>query len=337
MTIKLTGDEFWEQFQEAEEEQLQRDPSDKLDITYKFDTRLSQGWKREIDLREGLSIYIDHHHPHERFSVNFYEMEYKNIVFWFVISGHGQENFAFRSGETLFPVVTGKYYLMGNGLRPQINANYLGAKPYSFVGVYILPSALCSFISSLEKALPENLQHLIGCSTKETYMRCGETQPMMTKVLQQILNCPYRGIVKRTYLESKSIELVALVLDHEITLRQGKNRHTFLKPEQLDKVRYAKEILLRDLSNPPSLESLTQRTGLNDFALRQGFRQVFGTTVFGQLQAHRLEVAKQLLAEQDISVTEVAHRVGYASLPSFTKAFKRKFGITPKAHQKACR
>ena len=48
MTIKLTSDEFWEQFQEDEEEDLKWDASDKLDVVKKFDTRIASGWWRTI-------------------------------------------------------------------------------------------------------------------------------------------------------------------------------------------------------------------------------------------------------------------------------------------------
>ncbi|NEP19942.1 MAG: AraC family transcriptional regulator, partial [Leptolyngbya sp. SIO4C1] len=51
MTIKVTMDEFNNQFQEADEVQLQWDATDELDRIYKFDARFSQGWRREIQLR----------------------------------------------------------------------------------------------------------------------------------------------------------------------------------------------------------------------------------------------------------------------------------------------
>ena len=188
-----------------------------------------------------------------------------------------------------------------------------------------------------EKNLPKNLDHLIRTSSQETYRRSGDTQPMMNTVLQQILHCPYQGMVKRAYLESKVIELMALVLDHEIAIQQGEVKKASLKLEQIERIHYAREILLKNLTNPPSLDELARQAGLNEFLLRQGFRHCFDTTVFGILRERRLELAKQLLAEQDISVTEAAYRVGYASLPSFSQAFKRKFGISPKTHQKNCR
>ena len=71
--------------------------------------------------------------------------------------------------------------------------------------------------------------------------------------------------------------------------------------------------------------------------LKQGFHHCFGTSVFRVLRSHRLEMARQLLAEQDITVTEVAKLVGYASMRSFARAFRQQFGISPKQYQKACR
>ncbi|NEP19134.1 MAG: helix-turn-helix transcriptional regulator [Leptolyngbya sp. SIO4C1] len=336
MTIQLTGKEFDEQFQEADQ-QAQRDPSDKLDVTYKFDARISNGQRRKVYLREGLSLRTDIHQIRDSLRVNFPERICNNIYFRFSLSGQGQELFASRPNEALSPCVAGKYRIVSNGLQPQMIGDYLDTKPYSFLGVYFCPSVLYPFVPSTDGKLPKNLQHLVRSSSEEAYVRSGNIQLMMATVLQQILHCPYHGMIKRAYLESKAIELVALVLDHEIAIQQEDIKKDTLKPEQLERVHYAREILLRDLRNPPSLEELAHQAGLNDFLLKRGFRQAFGTTVFGELRSHRLEMAKQLLAEQNISVAEVAHQIGYASVTSFTKAFKRQFGLSPRAHQKNCR
>lgn len=111
----------------------------------------------------------------------------------------------------------------------------------------------------------------------------------------------------------------------------------FLNPDQLNRLYIAKDVLLKRADCPPSLMELARQVGLNDYLLKRGFRQVFGMTVFGYLQNYRLEKAKQLLAEQKLTVAGVARAVGYASLSSFTHAFQRKFGMNPKAYQQACR
>ncbi|MBW4567884.1 MAG: AraC family transcriptional regulator [Tolypothrix carrinoi HA7290-LM1] len=95
----------------------------------------------------------------------------------------------------------------------------------------------------------------------------------------------------------------------------------------------SKDILIHNLNSPPSLLDLARQVGLNDRKLKEGFLLVFGTTVFGYLQTHRMLQGKQLLAERSLSVAGVAHAVGYTSPSRFCDAFKRQFGITPKAYQ----
>ena len=97
------------------------------------------------------------------------------------------------------------------------------------------------------------------------------------------------------------------------------------------KTSLARDILIRNLDDPPSLLSLAKQTGINSFKLKQGFRQVFNTTVFGYLYAYRMEEARRLLGLGELSVTQVAQTVGYSHPGKFAAAFKKKFGITPKA------
>ncbi|MEH2080075.1 MAG: helix-turn-helix transcriptional regulator [Nostoc sp.] len=89
--------------------------------------------------------------------------------------------------------------------------------------------------------------------------------------------------------------------------------------------------------NPSSLLNLANEIGLNDFKLKRGFREVFGTTVLGHVQSLRLEQAQQLLQDTNFTVAEIASQVGYESISHFGYLFKRQFGITPREyhHQKA--
>ena len=336
MTIRLTEAELYEQFQEADEAKLLFDPIDKLDTTLKFDGRFAQGWQREIELREGIYLNIAQIQNEDRVMVNSLEQACRNIRCHFTLLGKGQSIFASTPSEILLPHIAGKYYLRSNGLHPQSTGNY-DLEPWSAVQIEIHPSVLRSLGASPKEELPKKLQHLVRPLSQEIYVRSGDMQPMMVAVLQQIFHSPYQGLVKRAYLESKIIELVALVLNHEVATHQGETERKILKSDQLDRIYYAKEILLKDLNNPPSLKELARQVGLNEFLLRQGFRACFDTTVFGILRSHRLELAKQLLAEQDVSVAEVAHRAGFTRTSYFSTAFKRKFGVGPKQYQKACR
>ncbi|MEM9276600.1 MAG: AraC family transcriptional regulator [Cyanobacteria bacterium P01_F01_bin.143] len=340
MTIKLTVDEVEEQFQEVNEEELNFDPTDELDITRKYDIQFDQGWRREIELREGVLLQIARSQTIDHIVVEYPDLkdgsECDDIKCCFMLSGSGQDVTVSKKSKILYPYVAGKYFLRSSGFEPQFIGNY-DIKPWLSVIIEIHPKILQSFAASPEGELPKNLKHLSRTSNQEIYVRSRDIQPMMATVLQQILYCSYQGLVKRMYLETKVIELMALVLDHEMENTQGETKKCPLRPEQIERIYYAREILLKNLTDPPSLKDLARQAGLNDFMLKQGFRYCFDTSVFAVLRSHRLDLAKKLLAEQDITVAEVAHQIGYSNARSFARAFKHKYSLNPKEYQKASR
>ncbi|MGQ9872393.1 helix-turn-helix transcriptional regulator [Leptodesmis sp.] len=102
-----------------------------------------------------------------------------------------------------------------------------------------------------------------------------------------------------------------------------------LRQSDLERLYQAQAILRQDLENPPSLLELAKQVGLNDYKLKSGFRQIFGTIVFGYLHQRWMQIAYELLISSDLKVTEVASQVGYTSLSAFSTAFKKFFGISP--------
>ena len=230
MTIRLTYADVEEQFQEADEEELQWNPTDELDVTWKYDDRFAQGWQRRIDLREGIRLRIDQSQSTDRVLIDFSEYECQSIACGFTLSGSGQAIIASKPDEIQLPCTSGKYSLRSNGLRPQKNEDYT-TKPYSSIEIFIQPKILLSFATFPENEPHKNLQHLVRSPSQETYVRSGDIQPMMATVLQQILHCPYQGMVKRAYVESRVIELMALVLNHEVAIQLGNMKRSSLKPK----------------------------------------------------------------------------------------------------------
>lgn len=102
-----------------------------------------------------------------------------------------------------------------------------------------------------------------------------------------------------------------------------------LKSQSIDRIYQARDILKTRLENPPSVVELARQIGVSDRTVRNGFQELFGTTIIGYSIALRLQQAEQLLREKQLSVAEVANLVGYSHLGYFAKVFKRQFGITP--------
>ena len=78
------------------------------------------------------------------------------------------------------------------------------------------------------------------------------------------------------------------------------------------------------------LRDIIAATGSNEFKLKQGFRALFGTSPFRLLTEIRMQKAWELL-ESGRRVSSVADQVGYRHLSSFSAAFERHHGRTPKS------
>jgi AraC-like DNA-binding protein len=84
---------------------------------------------------------------------------------------------------------------------------------------------------------------------------------------------------------------------------------------------------------PEALASLGAATGVGERTLSRLFRRELGMT-FPQWRTQlRLYHALRMLAD-DVAVTSVAHRCGWASTSAFIDVFRRAFGHTPGSHQR---
>jgi len=134
-----------------------------------------------------------------------------------------------------------------------------------------------------------------------------------------------QGNLQHIYLESKLLELVYETLNR--TKIEAKEDSIYLSEQDIALLQKAKEILLSDIANPPSLKELAYKVATNEYKLKKGFKQLFGNTIYGLLQEYRLQEAKVLLERNDINVSEACEIVGYTSLAHFSKIFKERFGV----------
>ncbi|MEM6453107.1 MAG: AraC family transcriptional regulator [Cyanobacteria bacterium P01_D01_bin.105] len=206
-------------------------------------------------------------------------------------------------------------------------------EPILKLDIHLAASAnLHQLITDTLKDLPSDVRRRLDNGYDNWLSEINTITPAMRSPLEQILNCPFQGKIKQIYLEGKCLELVALKLEQLKDIDRRTGLTCSLKPDDVDRIHHAKAILIDSLDNPPTLGELARQVSLNDYKLKVGFRQVFGTTVFGYLHQHRMEVARQLLAAQRMNVKEVARTVGYASQSRFATAFRKRFDINPKAY-----
>jgi len=92
----------------------------------------------------------------------------------------------------------------------------------------------------------------------------------------------------------------------------------------------AKMILLQDFISPPTIASLAHLCATNESTLKKVFKKVYHTTVHAYVQKLRLDEANLLLREEDLTIGEIAKKVGYKHQGYFSKLFFTTYGVYPK-------
>ncbi len=95
-------------------------------------------------------------------------------------------------------------------------------------------------------------------------------------------------------------------------------------------VEYINEHLEQDLS----LAEIAAAAGMNPYHLSRAFKQEVGLAPHQYVLRRRVERAKTLLAETELTIVEVAFRVGFQSQSHFTNIFRRLTGLTPMAFRR---
>jgi AraC family transcriptional regulator, transcriptional activator of the genes for pyochelin and ferripyochelin receptors len=197
------------------------------------------------------------------------------------------------------------------------------------LSIYISPSMLNTYFGGRLDQFPKALIDISQGCVEIGFSHESPFSKMMNQAIQHLLDCPYTGPMKELYMENKAIELIVHKLAQTITTNDKRETPLKIELHETDRIHHARDLLCQDLENPPRLSDLAHAVGTNHCRLNYGFRELYGTTVFGYLRQRRLTEAKRLVEEDGMNVTEAALSVGYNSISSFSKAFSEYFGMQP--------
>jgi len=149
----------------------------------------------------------------------------------------------------------------------------------------------------------------------------------MKRVINDICECKRTGELKRLHTEARILELLMLQLEQ---MQSGTEVDKYLiKQDDLKKIEHARDILDATYQYPPTIIELSKQVMLNEFKLKKGFKEYYGTTIYGYVTRLRMEEARRLILEERKSIGQVAAAVGFNHQSHLTEAFKRYFGILP--------
>lgn len=170
----------------------------------------------------------------------------------------------------------------------------------------------------------------------------------VARIIQQLGRMAEMDKLSLLYLESKILECLAL-LSNEINtcdenvftnqidygkVKIGKDRELSLTASDVHAIQKAHAILTKEVVHPPTIKALSKMVFLNEQKLKAGFALKYHMSIGQYTTALRMTIAENLLSTTELSIAEIAKKVGYNHSGNFIKSFKRYHNKTPLSFRK---
>lgn len=171
----------------------------------------------------------------------------------------------------------------------------------------------------------------ISRKDSKSFINPHSTTPEMKKIVFDLMKCPYDEGLRKQYFENKVNGYLFEILTKTLHTKPPAVK---LSDEEDEAIFKARDIIKADLTKHLSIKEISKMVQLNEFKLKNGFKERFGTGIFEFLLQERMEKARLLLIETTKPMKEIAALTGYGHLTNFITAFKNHFGYTPRELRK---
>lgn len=187
-----------------------------------------------------------------------------------------------------------------------------------------------SYVSEMNDELVGVFRDLNGINK---FFHKGHYSLEIAKFIEEFTDCDLEeDFMKSVFLEAKAYEILIHYLKQYLDDLNTPKKRKLLRKSTIESIEEAVHIIKNEIANIDSIAILAKRVGLNQNTLQNGFQHLYKCTVKGYIKNYRIEKAKELLEISDLNVTEITYRIGINSRSYFSKIFKKRYGITPKAY-----
>lgn len=178
--------------------------------------------------------------------------------------------------------------------------------------------------------------HITGELLKNKYCKDGLCTALAgNETMQKIFQALYMPAeaIRLAYQKIKVLELLLVLSQMEI----NREKHlTEYRAEQVEIIRQIHDLLTSNLDQRCSIETLSRQYLMNPTTLKRMFKAIYGTSIATHIREHRMEHAAQLLRSSDLSIADIALKVGYDSQSRFSSVFKEYYQMLPKEYRRRC-
>lgn len=284
---------------------------------------VAKGAFDETKVDEGFIILLN---KNESDKLQYFEREIDSDFIQFHFCLKGSIKFNFNNGRYVLDILEENSLLLYNP-QQELPIN-LKISPKSWLITVLISIKRFHGLFSQEA---DYITFLSDDNRDKKYYKDGKISPSMAIVLNQLINYNLNRSIKNIYFKGKAYEILSLYFNRneDADIEQC----PFLVDESnVIKIREAKDIIILRMVEPPTLQELSEEIGLSLKKLKEGFKQIYGDSVYSFLFEYKMEVARKLLESGNYNVSEVGLKVGYSTASHFIAAFKKKYRTTPKKY-----
>ncbi|MFC3159812.1 AraC-type DNA-binding protein [Chryseobacterium arachidis] len=152
-----------------------------------------------------------------------------------------------------------------------------------------------------------------------------QTPPYITvemhMILREIISSSKKGVMQKLFVEAKIIKLLILMFE------QFDEKNTVEETPRIPSM--IKKFVDENYNKNIKVEEIGKLIGINQNKIRKEFKAQYHVTVSDYIADLRMLKAKKLIINKEIMIKEIAIECGYEYVQNFTRAFKKKFGVSP--------
>ena len=243
------------------------------------------------------------------------ESDLEFLGFWYQFSGRCRLGGYRRDKPLLGAGLSNIGYLCSERIY-----EYFPGVPVKHASVAIELPLLEEMLSGVPGSVPEFLAGVLEHKfASNTLFDVHPYTTQMLRLIDQIRSCELTEPLKKIIIEAKIMELVYTRIQYYVEQREPSlSSKPVLSSTDVRKLESAREYLLENFTAPPSIFELSKLVGINDYKLKKGFKELFGTTVFGFIRQQRLKLSREMLESGYNTVTEISLEIGYSN-PSYIR------------------
>ena len=103
---------------------------------------------------------------------------------------------------------------------------------------------------------------------------------------------------------------------------------------QVELAKNASSYILERVDKHITIREMADKMHVSQTQLKNSFRNYYGASMYKFIRSRKMELAAQKLAQEELSVMEIAGMVGYENCSKFAAAFRGEFGVSPSSYRR---